>query len=123
MAKVARECGDAEGAGEFERLLRGFGRLMKRAHRLPPPQPAPPDVAALSAPQLDLFPTRASVETLRPQAVSGPRTGVKAVIRVRIAPTAPAHLVFHDRHGWYCETHGASCAAVGLARAEFGVSG
>ncbi|HYW31116.1 MAG TPA: hypothetical protein VE869_06375 [Gemmatimonas sp.] len=95
---------------------------MKRAHRLPPADVAPPDVVALSAPQLDLFPIRASVEKLRPQAVSGPRTGVKAIARVRIVPSAPAHLVFNDRHGWYCETHGASCPAVALARAEFGAS-
>ena len=26
-----------------------------------------------------------------------------------------AHLVFYDRHGWYCE-HGRTCPAVGHAR-------
>lgn len=78
--------------------------------------PPPPDVAALTAPQLDLFPVRPVVEPLDPRSVVGPKTGVHAIVRVRIRPKAPVHLVFHDRHGWYCETHGPTCAAVAIAR-------
>lgn len=92
---------------------------MPRAFR-PAPVSVPADVAALSAPQLDLFPTRPQVESLDPRSIVGARTGVQAVVRVRFAPSAPVHLVFHDRHGWYCEEHGAECAAVGVARAETG---
>ena len=78
--------------------------------------PLPPDVVALAAPQLDLFPVRPVIETLDPRAVVGPQTSVQSIVRVRLRPKAPAHLVFHDRHGWYCETHGPTCAAVSLAR-------
>jgi len=76
----------------------------------------PPDVAALGTPQLDLFPVRPVIDRLDPRAVVGPRTSVQAIVRVRLRASAPPHLVFHDRHGWYCETHGATCAAVALAR-------
>lgn len=66
--------------------------------------------------QFDLFPVIPVVEKLDPKRVVGARTAVVDVVRVRIRPTEPAHLIFHDRHGWYCETHGAHCAAVGIAR-------
>lgn len=67
-------------------------------------------------PQLDLFPVRPIVERLDPRDVVGPRTGVADLVRVRFRPDDAAHLVFHDRHGWYCEAHGPACAAVPLAR-------
>lgn len=79
------------------------------------PVSPPPDDRAFGAPQLDLFPTRPVVEPLDPRAVVGPRTGVASVTRVRLTPSGPPHLVFQDRHGWYCETHGAGCSAVGIA--------
>jgi hypothetical protein len=37
-------------------------------------------------------------------------------VRVRPRPSDAPHLVFHDRHGWYCEQHGPQCATVKLAR-------
>jgi hypothetical protein len=49
--------------------------------------------------------------------VVGVQTGVEHLVRVRSRPNDAPHLVFHDRHGWYCESHGAQCAAVALARA------
>jgi hypothetical protein len=69
--------------------------------------------------QLDLFPVKPVVERLAPKAVAGAGTGVVAVLRVRLAPRTPPHLVFLDRHGWYCESHGISCPAVGPAREMF----
>ncbi len=71
----------------------------------------------LSSPQTDLFPVKPIVEALDPRSVVGPNTAVERVVRVRLRPSDAPHLVFHDRHGWYCETHGPSCPAVALARA------
>ena len=47
----------------------------------------------------------------------GRGTSVQRLIRVdeMIDQTREAHLVFFDRHGWYCE-HGPTCPAVGHAR-------
>jgi hypothetical protein len=54
----------------------------------------------------------------------GRGTTVQRLIRVdeMIDQAREAHLVFLDRHGWYCE-HGRTCPAVGHARkhAERGV--
>lgn len=66
--------------------------------------------------QLDLFPVAPVVDVLDPRAVVGARTGVEHLVRVRPRPNDVPHLVFHDRHGWYCEQHGPQCAAVKLAR-------
>jgi hypothetical protein len=67
--------------------------------------------------QTELFPERPVVERLDPRASVGPRTGVLALIRVRLRRMDAPHLVFHDRHGWYCEEHGPTCAAVREAQA------
>lgn len=66
--------------------------------------------------QLDLFPEKPVIERLNPKQVAGQRTAVVEIVRVRIRSTEPAHLIFHDRHGWYCETHGTACVAVSYAR-------
>jgi hypothetical protein len=54
----------------------------------------------------------------------GRGTTVERLIRVdeMVDHAREAHLVFFDRHGWYCE-HGRTCPAVGHARkhAERGV--
>ncbi|MFN8717612.1 MAG: hypothetical protein ACK54K_19070 [Gemmatimonadaceae bacterium] len=77
------------------------------------------DESAAPAPaQLDLFPVRPVVDVLDARAVVGPRTGVEHLVRVRLRPNDAPHLVFHDRHGWYCDAHGPSCQAVTLARDE-----
>jgi hypothetical protein len=86
------------------------------ANRAPRAAAPPADVAALTAPQLDLFPSRPVIERLEPRTIVGPRTGVHDVVRVRLTRNGPAHLVFHDRHGWYCETDGPACPAVAFAR-------
>lgn len=66
--------------------------------------------------QLDLFPVAPVVEILDPRAFVGARTGVEHLVRVRPRKNDTPHLVFHDRHGWYCETHGPQCPAVRLAQ-------
>lgn len=61
---------------------------------------------------------------LDPLEKCGRGTSVQRLIRVdeMIDHAREAHLVFLDRHGWYCE-HGRTCPAVGHARkhAEHGV--
>lgn len=57
------------------------------------------------------------IRELVPEKVCGPRTRVHQVFRVeeRVNGSSQTHLVFNDRHGWYCE-HGAECPAVGAVR-------
>ncbi len=70
----------------------------------------------LAAQQTDLFPERPQVEALEPRTSVGPRTGVLSLRRVRLRASDAPHLIFHDRHGWYCEEHGADCPAVRAAQ-------
>jgi hypothetical protein len=60
---------------------------------------------------------RVSVRELDPQRKCGPGTSVQFLYRVDITDErmSTAHLVFFDRHGWYCE-HGRTCPAVAHAR-------
>jgi len=58
------------------------------------------------------------IRELDPLRVCGDRTSVVQLFRVdeeliggRVAGARQVHLVFNDRHGWYCE-HGRSCHAV-----------
>jgi hypothetical protein len=74
------------------------------------------EILPVEPPQLDLFPVRPVIEPLDARAVVGPRTAVEHLVRVRLRPNDAPHLIFHDRHGWYCEAHGTSCHAVTLAR-------
>ena len=74
--------------------------------------------AAIAPPQLDLFPVRPMVDVLDPQTIVGAQTGVKHLVRVRLRPDDAPHLVFNDRHGWSCESHGPTCQTVQLARDE-----
>ena len=74
------------------------------------------DMSLRVSTQMDLFPVAPVIDILDPLAVVGARTGVEHLVRVRPRPNDAPHMVFHDRHGWYCEQHGAQCAAVTLAR-------
>jgi len=58
-----------------------------------------------------------AVKSLDPLRKCGPRTTVQLLYRVdeEVDGRNTPHLVFFDRHGWYCE-HGRSCPAVGHAR-------
>ena len=74
--------------------------------------------AAIAPPQLDLFPVRPVIDVLDPRTVVGAHTGVEHLVRVRLRPNEAPHVIFHDRHGWYCESHGPTCHTVQLARDE-----
>lgn len=60
---------------------------------------------------------RVAVKPLDPLRKCGPNTSVQFLYRVdeEVDGRITAHLVFFDRHGWYCE-HGRTCPAVGHAR-------
>ena len=83
---------------------------------MPPRARVPLSVPAVDPPQMDLFPVRPEVEVLEARTLVGPRTAVEHLVRVRWHPAEGPHLVFHDRHGWYCEEHGPGCRAVRLAQ-------
>ena len=65
-------------------------------------------------------PSHFRVHEVDPRRICGPRTSVERLFRVDETNDsgARAHLVFFDRHGWYCE-HSADCPAVPHAR-KFG---
>jgi hypothetical protein len=60
---------------------------------------------------------RVAVRALDPHRKCGPGTSVQALYRVdeTVDGRSTPHLVFFDRHGWYCE-HGRTCPAVGHAK-------
>jgi hypothetical protein len=83
------------------------GRAVKatsspKHRRIAPPVPAP---------------STFRVRALDPLAMCGAETSVRQLYRVDEAAEGVlrAHLVFFDRHGWYCE-HGRTCPAVVHAR-------
>jgi hypothetical protein len=57
------------------------------------------------------------VKALDPLRKCGPNTTVELLYRVdeTVDGRSTPHLVFFDRHGWYCE-HGRTCPAVGHAK-------
>jgi hypothetical protein len=64
---------------------------------------------------------RIAVRELDPQRKCGEGTSVQFLYRVdeTVDGRATAHLVFFDRHGWYCE-HGRTCPAVAHAKKHNG---
>ncbi|MEP6832922.1 MAG: hypothetical protein ABJB74_05980 [Gemmatimonas sp.] len=87
---------------------------MARARPKPIVKQAPP--VAVEQTQFDMFPERPEILRLNPRAFAGQQTSIAEIVRVRMRSSEPPHLIFHDRHGWYCETHGVHCAAVALAQ-------
>ena len=69
------------------------------------------------------IPEDVEVRELDPVRKCGPSTSVEHLYRVidRTDGGVVNHLVFFDRHGWYCE-HGRTCPAVSLARRSAGRS-
>jgi hypothetical protein len=61
------------------------------------------------------------VKPLEPHEKCGAGTSVQLLFRVEelLAGRSTKHLVFLDRHGWYCE-HGRNCPAVGHAKKHKG---
>ena len=63
--------------------------------------------------QLQIFPDPPpEIEEIDPREAIGPDTRVSALYRVRYPEAKQVHLVYHDRHGWYCSEHGPGCNAV-----------
>jgi hypothetical protein len=64
---------------------------------------------------------RVAIRELDPQRKCGVGTSVQLLFRVdeTIDGRSTPHLVFFDRHGWYCE-HGRTCPAVGHVRKNNG---
>jgi hypothetical protein len=64
---------------------------------------------------------RVVVKPLEPQEKCGTGTSVQLLFRVdeTVNGRSTKHLVFFDRHGWYCE-HGRNCPAVGHAKKHKG---
>jgi len=67
------------------------------------------------------------IRELDPLRVCGERTSVVQLFRVdeqlvegKVAGARQVHLVFNDRHGWYCE-HGRSCHAVSAVMRHAGI--
>jgi hypothetical protein len=71
-----------------------------------------------SGEQLEFFPIAVTITPLDPRAVLGGATRVRSVWRVEYPGERRPHLVYHDRHGWYCEEHGKTCRAVARVRDE-----
>ena len=67
--------------------------------------------------QREAQPSTVEVRQLDPLRKCGPGTSVRLLYRVieRVDGDLINHLVFFDRHGWYCE-HGRSCPSVAHAR-------
>ena len=117
MAKVKKKTGvrgerNVRGKSATERKngtkKAGRGRSKKRATtRKATPLKRPKSVNAV----------RVAVKSLDPLRKCGPKTTVQFLYRVdeQVDGRSTPHLVFFDRHGWYCE-HGRSCPAVGHAR-------
>jgi hypothetical protein len=62
--------------------------------------------------QLEIFPEARHIDVVDPRVAIGPDTRVSALVRVRYGDAPQVHLVYHDRHGWYCAEHGPRCGAV-----------
>ncbi len=78
------------------------------------------DTRATSTPAVATGGREPDIKELDPQRMCGARTSVKRLFRLReiIDGVRRSHLVFYDRHGWYCE-HGRGCHAVTLVHRAF----
>jgi hypothetical protein len=68
-------------------------------------------------------PRNVRVTALDPQTRCGLGTTVEQLYRVeeRVADGRVVHLIFNDRHGWYC-LHGPACPAINDVRRHLGLA-
>ena len=100
-------------AKKARRAGKTVGKKAKKAKKAKPARSAKPIKAAKAAPVSSF-----ALHLLDPVRKCGAGTSVQRLYRVDESSTdgsARVHLVFFDRHGWYCE-HGRDCAAVSYAR-------
>lgn len=96
-------------------------RAAKAARKKPVKRPAKKLVKGKATKKAPLRPLPSApdfqIRELDPQRKCGPGTSVQMLFRVdeRMNGVVRPHLVFFDRHGWYCE-HGRDCVAVAPAR-------
>ena len=104
-AKPARKATKKTAKGKAASSKKKSGKKVP-AKKAPPPPPPPP---------------RFEVRALDPLRKCGPGTSVQLLYRIDETAgngsTRTHHLVFYDRHGWYCE-HGRDCPAVPHAQRE-----
>ena len=88
-------------------------RRRKNINRTAKKSPKRPVVSGKTARAAPATPTDVRIRQLDPQAVCGPRTQVQQLFRVHdlLDGKPTVHMVYFDRHGWYCE-HGPTCRAV-----------
>jgi hypothetical protein len=103
-AKTPAKLATAKSAAPSKRAAKPPARATrgaKKKGRRVPPKPPVPVVRVVKVKELD------------PLAKCGPATSVEQLFRVDEDTNGHAivHLVFLDRHGWYC-VHGPRCAAV-----------
>jgi hypothetical protein len=127
-AKVAKKA-VAKGKVKLSREVAGKAQRKAKAvktkpkSKKPAPRRTPLKVVSVRGRKAPPTPPviRVAVKELDPQRMCGPGTSVQFVYRVdeTVDGRAKAHLVFFDRHGWYCE-HGRNCPAVAHARKRNG---
>jgi hypothetical protein len=100
--------GSPRGARNATKQSPGRGGVAKRAKGIKGKLRAPEERAAVRS---------IRIRELDPVAKCGPGTSVTLLYRVdELLDGSPHwHLVFFDRHGWYCE-HGRNCPAVADVR-------
>ena len=121
-SKTAKR-GAAKRAGSGKRLGKGGARSVKTSRKRTGGRQAggrsakPRALAIVRGRAGDTPVVRVAVKPLDPLRKCGPNTTVQFLYRVdeEVDGRSTAHLVFFDRHGWYCE-HGRTCPAVGHAR-------
>ena len=115
-AAVRRGRIEAKGAGKPGRKSVAKGRRGTAGRKQAP------------KPQSKPLPPLLQIRRLDPVRVCGDRTSVVQLFRVdeeavavgKAAGARQVHLVFNDRHGWYCE-HGRSCHAVSAVMRHAGI--
>ena len=93
----------------------GRKKPVRRAAKKAPVRKAARKAVGKPAPRVPV--TTFEVKPLDPVRKCGSGTSVELLFKVveRVDARCTNHLVFFDRHGWYCE-HGRTCPAVGHAK-------
>ena len=115
--KVAKVPRNAPKGARKSTAVRRRGVVSRVSKKPAPKRRLGKGAAAKEASPLPVF----LVQELDPQSKCGSGTSVQRLFRLREETATGAvlsHMVFFDRHGWYCE-HGRSCPAVPHAK-KFG---
>jgi hypothetical protein len=110
-SRPAKGRSDRAGKATMKKAL----RISSRSRVLPVRKTAKGRTAAAASTKAPA--QRVAIKPLDPLRKCGPNTSVQLLYRVdeSVDGRSTAHLVFFDRHGWYCE-HGRTCPAVGHAK-------